>query len=414
MGFISSKGARDRGKRQGGQNISFTLSSQTISAIPGSSVGVNLTAVRIGGISSNINISSVGLPSGVTVGYSNNPLTGATLTSLLTFTYASNAPLVGATAFTVTISATNSLGQVITYSLNCTAAVIAAGTDPVPSGTILFDTRSGQLQSWQGQGYTILIQLVNRVLESPYVNSIYAGDNELYGVDITGCANLEDGSTALRSTIYKPIAPSFEGGGGQFRVGFVGPIYEIWYQRKIWYGQTAAGGGGGVGTVGVFTTVNDTLYPSVSGRKRVLIARDLGDPGKGRIDFDFQSQGSPPQTTQTDCEGFYNIPTGSAAYVANIDNTFNANASANKGRWILETFHVKCSTTETSGDGILEWWIDGVLRGQYNQNTLIDGLTNKVFVANYVLSSVSVTGGTFLRPEQDQSEYYKDHVAWTV
>src|ERR1039458_4409062 len=100
----------------------FSLSGTPLSIVQGTSGTSTVTSTPFGGYSSSITLSASGLPSGVTVGFSTNPI-GPSGNSVLTFTAAATA---ATGTFTVTVtgkgSDSNTTVAITTITLTVTAA----------------------------------------------------------------------------------------------------------------------------------------------------------------------------------------------------------------------------------------------------------------------------------------------------
>lgn len=74
------------------------------------------------------------------------------------------------------------------------------------------------------------------------------------------------------------------------------------------------------------------------------------------------------------------------------------------GTWAKLEAYIKCSTTATSRDGIVRWWINGVLAGDYtNMNYCADGLNEWIWTETWDGASAQVA------PPFDKSNYI-DHL----
>jgi hypothetical protein len=73
------------------------------------------------------------------------------------------------------------------------------------------------------------------------------------------------------------------------------------------------------------------------------------------------------------------------------------------GTWHRVEWYAKYSTTASSADGVIQWWLDGVLQGSYtNQNILQD--------AGFVEASFSPTWGGLNNTKTETDYYWYDHV----
>jgi hypothetical protein len=73
------------------------------------------------------------------------------------------------------------------------------------------------------------------------------------------------------------------------------------------------------------------------------------------------------------------------------------------GQWHRLEWHLKYATTGSSGDGLAEWWVDGVLQGRYtNVQTPND--------AGFIEYQFSPTWGGVSGTKTEDDYYWYDHV----
>ena len=104
--------------------------------------------------------------------------------------------------------------------------------------------------------------------------------------------------------------------------------------------------------------------------------------------------GSGPYRTQASFE---------AGGSTNYDENVGSSSPLALGQWHRVEFYVKYATTATSGDGIVKWWLDGVLLGSY---TTAQTPNDAGFVEFQFSPYWGGVGGT----KSEQDYYWYDHV----
>jgi len=105
--------------------------------------------------------------------------------------------------------------------------------------------------------------------------------------------------------------------------------------------------------------------------------------------------GSGPYQTATSFEG--------SGTSTNYDENVGSSSPLALGQWHRVEFYVKYATTATSGDGIVKWWLDGVLLGSY---TTVQTPNDAGFIEFQFSPFWGGTGGT----KSEQDYYWYDHV----
>lgn len=247
----------------------------------------------------------------------------------------------------------------------------SGSTDPVPSGTIWFDTRAGGAQDLQA------------------VTTLAAAQ-----------AFFNDGSPSLGSCCF--FTTNYDGAGThalRFEWVFTdnvphdytreiakhltdNTVTDLYVQYKSWLGRTATGGG--IGTIGSFIQAN----PAVSTANRKAFRNVIETGGGGCTDV---YNGSVPFGGRIS-DGFG----GDNNYASGWDN------STFVGQIIVSTFRVKVGSA-----GHLEVWksVGGTQLVHYDSgaNKNVSGLWHHAFQFPSTMNT----------PAQDQSDYYWDIVAWT-
>ena len=122
-------------------SISLALSSATLTVVQASTTTTTVTLTRTS-YTGDVTLAVSGLPSGVTGAFGTNPLTGATLTSVLTLTATGGATIVTADAFTVTATGSG----VSDATIGATVTVEA----PAVSSPFFTETYAGGVQNSTG------------------------------------------------------------------------------------------------------------------------------------------------------------------------------------------------------------------------------------------------------------------------
>lgn len=160
--------------------------------------------------------------------------------------------------------------------------------------------------------------------------------------------------TSPSNCMYSRLAAGSLTGGIQLRVQ-PGSTWNDMYVRKWW--RTNAGFQGrtvgnkmffmrGNTTNGVFLFNNSSL---VNGAGTMIFAHNTGRLDNSHI-----------WSSDLGLTGFPNVGSGRLTV----------------GTWYLLEAYIKCSTTATSRDGIVRWWVNGVLAGNYTNANYDGGLTN--------------------------------------
>ncbi len=79
--------------------------------------------------------------------------------------------------------------------------------------------------------------------------------------------------------------------------------------------------------------------------------------GNSSNSIDIQMYGPAPYHLHVVSE----FPSGSIRFQPNVNST-----SVTLGQWHKVEWYIKYATTATSGDGVIKWWLDGVLQGSYS------------------------------------------------
>ena len=107
--------------------------------------------------------------------------------------------------------------------------------------------------------------------------------------------------------------------------------------------------------------------------------------------------GEPPYRLDVVAE----FPSGTVAFAPNVNNN-----PVKLGVWHKIEWHIKYASTGTSGDGVVEWWMDGVLEGRYNNLQSPDD-------AGFIEYQVSPTwgGNGGVKTENDYFQYDGVHLS---
>jgi hypothetical protein len=261
-----------------------------------------------------------------------------------------------------------------------------AGQDPVPSGTILLDTRKNGPHSIQA------------------ANSLQEAENILRGAG--GVRYTETGfefTTNLDGTGTRAFRAHWTDWGGvpqdQGRklVVYLAPSprpREIYIQWKHWMGRTPTGGG--IGEVGAFDITNELDPGGNAGRKYGLLLRDVSDGGsQGRVDIVWPG----PSPVGIRLEGWY-YQTPNPGNLGLNRASFSPEAQV--GRIVTFTLYFRAESTGGARDGAVRMWYNGTLVMEH-----VGIATGPWGVDRFHMSD------TFRSPIMNQTEYFWDLVVWT-
>ena len=193
-----------------------------------------------------------------------------------------------------------------------------------------------------------------------------AGSSVIFQTSFNSLSGMNDdyNSTQIRADATAPTSPSncmysrlaagSLTGGIQLRVQ-PGSTWNDMYVRKWW--RTNPGFQGrtvgnkmffmrGTTTNGVFLFNNSSL---VNGAGTMIFAHNTGRLDNSHI-----------WSSDLGLTGFPNVGSGRLTV----------------GTWHLLEAYIKCSTNATSRDGIVRWWVNGVLAGNYTNANYDGGLNN--------------------------------------
>jgi hypothetical protein len=266
-----------------------------------------------------------------------------------------------------------------------TAAVVIAAQvgDPVPSGTIVVDTRKGGPQSIQN--VATMTEALAAIQSSPLVR-LAENDWMKFTTDLDG-----NGTRAFRAE-WNDWGGVPGGQGRRIRTYFAQPPKQLYIQWKHWMGRTPTGGG--IGAIGAFDATNELDPSGNASRKYLIMPRAVPGLGNtGRADFVWT--GPSPVKAHWN---FVNLTPNPGSKGLNR-SAFDPEAHYNEV--ITFTMYFQAESFPGASDGILRIWYNGVLRAEW-----LNQPTGDVAIDRFNMSD------TFQSPIQDQTEYFWDLVVW--
>jgi len=272
---------------------------------------------------------------------------------------------------------------------------VTSNSDPVPSGTLLVDTRIGGAQSWQGAGITnaagALSAIANRWSggANPYVSSVadWYPTVGAFATDADGT-----GASAIRSDVNRwdqggPLdAITRDGGGDEWSIVLATPYpLEVYVQVETWLSRTATSGfnasptnGGPTAVIGQHTVINQNAYDigDVSGFKfmhfwtyaptgTLFQAATAYEESRSDWLWAGSSVGGvgiiAPQLTYNAYSHSWS-PAAEGATFPNVSSPYAPNGAVPaNSMWHKQTFYYKAASSETAADGVVKWWLNGIL-----------------------------------------------------
>ncbi len=282
--------------------------------------------------------------------------------------------------------------RVVGGTVSGTAAVVITaspppppptGQDPVPSGTIILDTRRNGPHSIQGANS--LQDALAAIGGAPLVRQV-----EHTSAQFT--TNLDGRGTRAFRMEWRDWQGVPGGQGRRIRVylGLNPRPKRLYIQWKHWMGRTPTGGG--IGAIGAFDVTNQ--YDGNAGRKYLLQMRAVpGLTSDGRTDIVWA--GPAPVHVQYNFVNLSPNPGNKRLNIAPFD------PEAHYNQVITFTSYFQAESAPGASDGIIRIWYNGVLVAEHLGQPVGDAAIDRFNMSD-----------TFQSPIQDQTEYFWDLVVW--